>query len=111
MGPRESNIKCRCGRNAMKWVSFTEKNPGRRFVRCADRVFGCQFWEWIEDPVSPLVCKVMQVKPQSSERKVKVLAATMLICLVVIVFLVAFDPANVVFSCNCGSKDLPYVLA
>ncbi|GAA0184938.1 hypothetical protein LIER_32226 [Lithospermum erythrorhizon] len=100
-----------CGRNAMEWVSFTKKNPGRRFVRCAYRVFSCRFWEWIDDPVSPLVCKVMQVKAQSGEMKVKVLATIVLSCLVVIVFLVTFGSTNVVCSCNCGSKDLPYVLA
>ncbi|GAA0156466.1 hypothetical protein LIER_13963 [Lithospermum erythrorhizon] len=62
MGLHESDIKCWCGTYDVEWVSFTEKNPGRRFVRCADRVCGCQFWEWIDEPVSNRVRFVMSEK-------------------------------------------------
>ncbi|GAA0145575.1 hypothetical protein LIER_42869 [Lithospermum erythrorhizon] len=76
--PHESNIKCWCGRYAIVWVTFTEKNPGRRFVRCADRVHGCQFWEWLDEPVSSLARSVMSEKLKKAERRNWILGSLLL---------------------------------
>ena len=73
MTPKLSDVSCRCGRSAMEWVSFTHKNPGRRFVRCAIPVRNCGFWEWIDDPISPLVRSAMDANVKKAEKKVKIL--------------------------------------
>ena len=71
----ESEILCRCGKRSIEFVSFTEKNPGRRFVKCSSRYRSCGFWEWVEEPISPLVRSVMEVKAKkATEKKVKCLA-------------------------------------
>ena len=59
--------------NAMEWVSFTHKNPGRTFVRCANPVRNCGFWEWIGDLISILVRSAMDANVKKSEKKVKIL--------------------------------------
>ncbi|GAA0147065.1 hypothetical protein LIER_06859 [Lithospermum erythrorhizon] len=84
MAPQISDMKCRCGRNAMEWVSFTQKNPGRRFVRCTNRVTPCCFWKWTDDSVSPLIRSAMDMNMMEAEKKVKVLGIAMVVCLVVI---------------------------
>ncbi|GAA0152603.1 hypothetical protein LIER_11042 [Lithospermum erythrorhizon] len=84
MAPQMSEMKCRCGRNAMEWVSFIQKNSGRRFVRCANRVTPCRFWKWIDDPVSPLVPSAMDLNVKKSQRIVKFLGLVMAASLVVI---------------------------
>ncbi|GAA0149991.1 hypothetical protein LIER_09027 [Lithospermum erythrorhizon] len=40
MAPHESNIRCWCGRYALEWVNFTEKNPGRSWVEAPSSVAG-----------------------------------------------------------------------
>ena len=96
MTPFESSIMCRCGRNALEWVSFTDKNPGRRFVKCANG--GCKFWEWIDEPVSPLVRSVVDEKLTKSQKRVKLLFVLLLCCLVLIIQL--FKNCNG-GGCNC----------
>ncbi|GAA0142126.1 hypothetical protein LIER_42705 [Lithospermum erythrorhizon] len=87
MAPQISDMKCRYGRNAMEWVSFTKKNPGRRCVRCANRVTPFRFWKWIDDPVSPLVRSAMDMNVKKVEKKVKVLGVAMVVCLAIIYIL------------------------
>ena len=96
MAPYESSIRCRCNRNALEWVSLTEKNPGRRFVKCANG--GCRFWEWLEEPISPLVRSVMDDNLKKSQRRVKMLFTTLLCCFVLIFYLVKNGNGD---SCKC----------
>ncbi|KAG9143985.1 hypothetical protein Leryth_013879, partial [Lithospermum erythrorhizon] len=81
-------IKCRCDNYAVEFVSFTEKNPGRRFVKCANGVYGCGFWEWIDEPISPLVVSVMEARLKKTETRVKMLGVSTTICVVIIILLV-----------------------
>ncbi|GAA0170222.1 hypothetical protein LIER_24529 [Lithospermum erythrorhizon] len=71
MSPQMSDLKCRCGRNSMEWVSYTQKNPDRKFVRCPDRVTPCRFWKWIDDHVPPLVHHAMDMNMKKSEKTTK----------------------------------------
>ncbi|KAG9147213.1 hypothetical protein Leryth_018190 [Lithospermum erythrorhizon] len=45
----------------MEWVSYTQKNPGERFVQMSN---------WIDDPVPPLVCHAMDMNMKKLEKKV-----------------------------------------
>ncbi|KAG9138521.1 hypothetical protein Leryth_012794 [Lithospermum erythrorhizon] len=42
MSPQVSDLKCQCGRNAMEWIRYNQKNPDRRFIRCPDPVFNSE---------------------------------------------------------------------
>ncbi|KAL1805003.1 hypothetical protein ACET3Z_028071 [Daucus carota] len=47
----ESFQKCFCGGRVRMKTSWTEKNPGRRFISCPRRKVdgqGCKFFEWID---------------------------------------------------------------
>ncbi|GAA0147041.1 hypothetical protein LIER_06840 [Lithospermum erythrorhizon] len=101
MGPHKSDIKFWCGRYDVKWVSFTEKDPGRRFVRYADRVRGCRFCEWIDELVSPLVKSIMSEKLEKDERKVWILEILMVICVSIVMFSL-FSLESPTWNCNYG---------
>ncbi|KAL8539780.1 hypothetical protein ACS0TY_001401 [Phlomoides rotata] len=60
----EANVVCYCGKKALIRTSWTDQNPGRRFLCCVNsririissyiyflrwRREGCVFWKW-EDP-------------------------------------------------------------
>ena len=94
-------MKCRCGRNALEWVSFTQKNPGRRFVRCANRLRSCGFWEWIDDPISPLVRSAMDSNVKKAEKKVKILGFA-LVSVVGILLYVLMGRVGDECKCNCN---------
>ena len=83
----------------MEWVSFTHKNPGRRFVRCANPVRNCGFWEWIDDPISPLVRSVMDANVKKAEKKVKILG---FVLVVVICILIVVLRGGKVDACKCN---------
>lgn len=102
MGPHESDVMCWCGRPAVEWVSFTEKNPGRRFVRCANRVRGCRFWEWVDEPVSPLVRSVMSENLKKAEGRITVLSLILVFLFAIVVFLVFGRDCAEDFTCNCN---------
>nr|XP_017245956.1 PREDICTED: ERI1 exoribonuclease 2-like [Daucus carota subsp. sativus] len=52
---------CFCGRRARICTSWTLKNPGRRFYKCASAkgMEGCHFFEWFEEDFSPKVSEVI----------------------------------------------------
>ncbi|KAH6797526.1 hypothetical protein C2S52_022080 [Perilla frutescens var. hirtella] len=33
------------------FMSRTDANPFRRFVKCPERVHGCTFFDWVDDPI------------------------------------------------------------
>lgn len=37
---------CFCGIEASLKISWTDRNPGRRFFNCANGDFGCEFFRW-----------------------------------------------------------------
>ncbi|XP_055962459.1 uncharacterized protein LOC126657654 [Mercurialis annua] len=48
--PLNKMENCFCGRGARVFVSWTDKNPGRRFFRCADKQGSqCKYFSWIDD--------------------------------------------------------------
>lgn len=45
---------CFCGSYASLKISWTEKNPGRRFFNCGNyRTGQCRFFDWYDNPPSP----------------------------------------------------------
>ncbi|KAF5781350.1 hypothetical protein HanRHA438_Chr11g0495531 [Helianthus annuus] len=49
-----SNAVCSCGAATCIRTSWTEANPGRRFLCCTD---GCGLLRWIEPPISCPGCE------------------------------------------------------
>ncbi|GAA0160931.1 hypothetical protein LIER_17370 [Lithospermum erythrorhizon] len=79
MSPQVSDLKCQCGRNAMEWIRYNQKNPDRRFIRCPDPVSPCRFWKWIDDPVPLLVRHAMDMNMKKSDKKAKLLGVALVI--------------------------------
>ena len=107
MAPRLSELKCRCGRNALEWVSFTHKNPGRRFVRCSNRLRSCGYWEWIDDPISPLVRSAMDANVKKAEKKFKILGFALVLVLgLLFIVLMGGKGEECKCSCNFGMYEI-----
>ena len=69
-------------------------------MKCSSRYRSCGFWEWVEEPISPLVRSVMEVKAKkATEKKVKCLAIVIFFCCVVILLLMW---KGKVADCNCS---------
>lgn len=50
-----SHHSCHCGDVAPIMMSWTDDNPGRRFVGCCNFKRGkCKFFKWIDDPCTPI---------------------------------------------------------
>ncbi|KAK6150062.1 hypothetical protein DH2020_017587 [Rehmannia glutinosa] len=47
------DVFCNCGRNATMKTSWTDLNPGRRYMACQKfkEVGGCTFFNWIDPPM------------------------------------------------------------
>ncbi|KAJ1265533.1 hypothetical protein BS78_08G082800, partial [Paspalum vaginatum] len=45
-------VYCKCGQKAPRWISWSLKNPGRRYYTCMRhrmvQVGGCDFWDWYD---------------------------------------------------------------
>ena len=104
----ESAVKCWCGKNALEYVSFTEKNPGRRFVKCRSSFRKCAFWEWIDDPLPPLVRSVIDVKVKKAEKKVRVYQVLLIVWSLILLFVVIRVKGD---ECNCNCSCSRYELA
>ena len=49
-GPR---VTCHCDLPAPLWVSWSNRNPGRRFFSCQLFEMGCSFFRWHDPKMSP----------------------------------------------------------
>ncbi|CAN6348911.1 unnamed protein product [Urochloa humidicola] len=56
----EPAIYCHCRKKAALWISWSDKNPGRRYVTCYNaRNGGCDFGGWYEGPVDVFICGLL----------------------------------------------------
>ncbi|KAL8464320.1 hypothetical protein ACS0TY_034010 [Phlomoides rotata] len=48
-----SNVRCWCGIHVVQCTSWSDANPGRRFMNCEFSMTGndCKFFQWIDDPM------------------------------------------------------------
>ncbi|WVZ87067.1 hypothetical protein U9M48_033762 [Paspalum notatum var. saurae] len=45
-------VACHCGKKEALWISWSDENPGRRYLKCyRARSGGCTFISWFEDQV------------------------------------------------------------
>ena len=93
----DTGIKCWCERNPIEYVSMTTKNPGRRFLKCGNRVRRCRFWQWIDDPLPLLVRFLMDSEFKKSKKKVRILCVMLFVCFVLILVLISENGDD----CNC----------
>ncbi|CAN6290504.1 unnamed protein product [Urochloa humidicola] len=57
----EQAVYCKCNRKAPRWISWSIRNPGRRYYACMRRqAGGCDFWQWYDgDSTSPFVKQLL----------------------------------------------------
>ncbi|KAF8674400.1 hypothetical protein HU200_048231 [Digitaria exilis] len=61
----EPAVLCHCGMKAALWISWSNDNPGRRYLKCyRARVSnttegGCGFITWYEGPCNPFVASLL----------------------------------------------------
>ncbi|KAK3161251.1 hypothetical protein QOZ80_1BG0074670 [Eleusine coracana subsp. coracana] len=53
-------VFCHCGQKAVLWISWSDDNPGRRYMKChRAREGDCDLYEWYEGPVDPFVSTLL----------------------------------------------------
>ncbi|CAN6292834.1 unnamed protein product [Urochloa humidicola] len=56
----EPGVLCFCRRKAALWISWSDENPGRRYLKCyRAREGGCNFITWYEGPLHPFVASLL----------------------------------------------------
>ncbi|KAE8774674.1 hypothetical protein D1007_23561 [Hordeum vulgare] len=54
-------IECDCGNKAARWISWSNANPGRRYVKCMRDRFPnrCNLFEFVDDPTPPHLAQLI----------------------------------------------------
>ncbi|KAE8809306.1 hypothetical protein D1007_14092 [Hordeum vulgare] len=54
-------IECDCGNKAARWISWSNANPGRRYVKCMRDRFPnrCNLFEFLDDPTPPHLAQLI----------------------------------------------------
>ena len=56
----EPGVYCHCSAKAPRWISWSDKNPGRRYYTCENARFGgCKFFLWHEELPTPFLCQLL----------------------------------------------------
>ncbi|GER55222.1 zinc ion binding [Striga asiatica] len=58
----EFNVErfCRCGKKVVTRTSWSDINPGRRYISCEKfKEGGCPYFVWIEKPLCPRACQII----------------------------------------------------
>ncbi|XP_050222944.1 uncharacterized protein LOC126673032 [Mercurialis annua] len=59
---------CKCGVEAKVMVAWTEKNPGRRFFRCANwKSRQCTFFSWYDEEYAPHIKHMLTTMRREKE--------------------------------------------
>ncbi|XP_044453063.1 uncharacterized protein [Triticum aestivum] len=55
----EPSVNCYYGRKAPLLTSWTDANPGRRYLCCSRATQGCGFWRWFDPRASPYLRQLL----------------------------------------------------
>ncbi|KAK3138356.1 hypothetical protein QOZ80_5AG0367740 [Eleusine coracana subsp. coracana] len=55
----EPAINCYCGRKAAMWISWSDRNPGRRYLKCYRALGSCSMYGWYEGPIDAFVASLL----------------------------------------------------
>uniref|UniRef100_K4A1A5 Uncharacterized protein n=1 Tax=Setaria italica TaxID=4555 RepID=K4A1A5_SETIT len=51
----EPAVLCHCRKKVALWISWSNDNPGRRYLKC----YRCDFICWYEGPVDEFICGLL----------------------------------------------------
>uniref|UniRef100_A0A8I6X6B4 GRF-type domain-containing protein n=1 Tax=Hordeum vulgare subsp. vulgare TaxID=112509 RepID=A0A8I6X6B4_HORVV len=51
---------CACKHKGARWISWSNNNPGHRYLKCQrSRVGGCDWFKWFDDPTTPFLRQLL----------------------------------------------------
>uniref|UniRef100_A0A8I6WYH1 GRF-type domain-containing protein n=1 Tax=Hordeum vulgare subsp. vulgare TaxID=112509 RepID=A0A8I6WYH1_HORVV len=51
---------CACKHKGARWISWSNNNPGRRYLKCQrSRVGGCDWFKWFDEPTTPFLRQLL----------------------------------------------------
>ncbi|KAI5000900.1 hypothetical protein ZWY2020_010859 [Hordeum vulgare] len=51
---------CACKHKGARWISWSNNNPGHRYLKCQrSRVGGCDWFKWFDDPTMPFLWQLL----------------------------------------------------